>query len=352
MESPAPRILVVDDDPEIIDLIQEILELMESEVLVRMTGEQGLEFLYTELREGRSIDVVLLDVMMPGEDGFNILDQMKSDPQLSQIPVIMITGLNSVMAKTRGLQIGAEDYITKPFDPQELLARVGVVMRIRRTENMLRQRNQELAALDDINRTISSSLDLDEVLTSALSGLSQLVKADALAVVLNDDESDAWVIRAARTMKDVWLEGRVIPEDDDIIQTVSEEMRTIFQSTVENAFWNTALDVDCLEILCVPLVKNEDVVGALVALGSTDSLTSQHTPLVEHIAATVAVAVEKARLFRDLEVFAGAIERSQNQLIQAEKMAAVGRLAASLAHEINNPLQAIQNSLHLALHKG
>ena len=112
------------------------------------------------------------------------------------------------------------------------------------------------------------------------------------------------------------------------------------------------LDVSCLKLLCVPLVKNEEVVGALVALGSTDRLTSQHTPLVEHIAATVAVAVEKAQLFRDLEVFAGAIERSQNQLIQAEKMAAVGRLAASLAHEINNPLQAIQNSLHLALHKG
>jgi two-component system NtrC family sensor kinase len=351
MENATPRILVVDDDPEIIDLIQEILEMMEAEVLVRTNGEQGLECLYTELNDSRSLDVVLLDVMMPGEDGFHILDQMKTDRKLSQIPVIMITGLNSVVAKTRGLQMGAEDYITKPFDPQELLARVGVVMRIRRTENMLRQRNQELAALDDINRTISSSLDLDEVLTSALSGLSQLVKADALAVVLNDEESDAWVIRAARTVKDVWLEGRVIPEDDVIIRKVANEVQTIFQSTVENAFWNKVLDVQCLEILCVPLVKNEEVLGALIAMGSPASLTSQHTPLVEHIAATVAVAVEKAQLFRDLEVFAGAIERSQNQLIQAEKMAAVGRLAASLAHEINNPLQAIQNSLHLALHK-
>lgn len=352
MENSTPRILVVDDDPEIIDLITDILDLMESEVIVRMTGEDALDFLNKDMEQGGVLDVVLLDVMMPGEDGFHILYQIKSHPQFSQIPVIMITGLNSVIAKTRGLQMGAEDYITKPFDPQELLARVAVVMRIRRTENMLRRRNQELAAMDEINRAISSSLDIDEVLTTALSGLSQLVKAEALVVVLNDEESDAWVIRAARTTKDVWLEGRVLPDNDFILEKVTSEARTIFQSTLENSFWNTSLDVPCLEVLCVPLMKNEELVGALVALGSTDKLTSQHTSLVEHIAATVAVAVEKAQLFRELEVFAGAIERSQNQLIQAEKMAAVGRLAASLAHEINNPLQAIQNSLHLALHQG
>ena len=319
MENSTPRILVVDDDPEIIDLITDILDLMESEVSVRMTGEDALEFLNQDMEQGGVLDVVLLDVMMPGEDGFHILYQIKSHPQFSQIPVIMITGLNSVIAKTRGLQMGAEDYITKPFDPQELLARVAVVMRIRRTENMLRRRNQELAAMDEINRAISSSLDIDEVLTTALSGLSQLVKAEALAVVLNDEESDAWVIRAARTVKDVWLEGRVLPDDDIILEKVTTEARTIFQSTVENSFWNTTLDVSCLEVLCVPLMKNEELVGALVALGSTDKLTTQHTSLVEHIAATVAVAVEKAQLFRELEVFAGAIERSQTSSSRQKK---------------------------------
>ncbi len=102
----------------------------------------------------------------------------------------------------------------------------------------------------------------------------------------------------------------------------------------------------------MPLTKGSTRIGALVVLKQTAGLDEESVPLVEHLAATVSVAVQNARLFQDLESFAEEVERSQNQLIQAEKMAAVGRLAASLAHEINNPLQAIQNSLHLALHQG
>jgi signal transduction histidine kinase len=248
--------------------------------------------------------------------------------------------------------MGADDYIIKPFDPQELMARVGVVLRIRRTEQMLRRRNQELAALDDINRMVSSSLDLDEVLASALEGLGRLIETDALALVLNDEESQAWVVRTARAQSDVWLEGRVVPADDAVLHGVVIDDRSNLFRAVSEGFWNEALDRAPLDILCVPLTKGSERIGALVVLKQEAGLDEESIPLVEHLAATVSVAVQNARLFQDLESFAEEVERSQNQLIQAEKMAAVGRLAASLAHEINNPLQAIQNSLHLALHQG
>ncbi len=347
-----PRILIVDDEPEMIKLIENVLELLPSEILVEHDGDSALHLLHRQVVEAAPVDIVLLDIMMPGEDGFHILAKMKGDPELQQIPVILITGLNSISAKTRGLEMGADDYIIKPFDPQELLARVGVVARIRRTELMLRQRNQELAALDEINRTISSSLNLDEVLVSALSGLGRLIEADALAVVLTDEESDDWVIRAARSPVGVWLEGRLIPQEDPSLQQMASEVCPILKRCVASGFWANALEVSPLDILCVPLAKNDEAVGALVAIGRDNTLREQDIALTEHVAATVVIAVEKAWLFHDLEAFADEIERSQNQLIQAEKMAAVGRLTASLAHEINNPLQAIQNSLHLAAHKG
>jgi len=349
---PTPRILIVDDDPEMIRLIREVLELLPAEILVRNEGRSALQILHEEMEQNRSIDVVLLDIMMPGEDGFHILGRMKADPELEQIPVILITGLNSISAKTRGLQMGADDYIIKPFDPQEMLARLGVVLRIRRSEMMLRQRNQELAALDEINRTISSSLDLDEVLVSALNGLSQLVPAKILAVVLNDEETEERVIRTARSPAGLWLEGRLIPDDDVCIQPTTDGAQSQLVRDVAGGFWNRLLDQEPLDILCAPLAKNVETVGVLVAVAAPGRLRDQDITLAEHVAATVVVAVEKARLFHDLEAFADEIERSQNQLIQAEKMAAVGRLTASLAHEINNPLQAIQNSLHLAGHKG
>lgn len=345
------RILIVDDDPEMIRLVKEVLDLMPSEVLVENTGKDALALLHREI-ENDGVDVVLLDIMMPGEDGFHILDRMKSDPQLRQIPVILITGLNSIEAKTRGLQMGADDYIIKPFDPQELLARLDVVLRIRRTETMLRQRNRELAALDEINRAISASLDLDEVLVSALDGLNSLIEADALTIILDDAESDSLVIQASRSPDDMDLKGKVIPEDDATLRVAIDENRSTFQTSVTSGIWNEILDRSPLDLLCVPLLQEGYAIGAMLAASRPGGINRQHTHLVEHIAATVVIAVEKARMFQDLEAFAEEIERSQNRLIQAEKMAAVGRLTASLAHEINNPLQAVQNSLHLARHQG
>ncbi len=346
------RILVVDDDPKMIHLVKEVLDMIPCETLVAVDGEGALAVLHQELERGTPVDVVLLDVMMPGEDGFRILERMKGDAGLEQIPVILITGLDSIPSKTRGLQMGADDYVIKPFDPQELMARVGVVLRIRRTEQMLRRRNQELAALEDINRMVSSSLDLDEVLASALEGLGRLIDTDALALVLNDEESQAWVVRTARAQPGVWLAGRVVPNDDVILHgSLAGGHSTLFRA-LDGGFWNEVLGRPSLDILCVPLVKGNDHIGALVVLKQAAGLDEESIPLVEHLAATVSVAVQNARLFQDLESFAEEVERSQNQLIQAEKMAAVGRLAASLAHEINNPLQAIQNSLHLALHPG
>jgi signal transduction histidine kinase/DNA-binding response OmpR family regulator len=408
-----PRILIVDDDPEMIKLIRDILELMPSEILVAREGDEALQLLRRQPGDARQatgapksagpnpqsargsqsddarlpVDIVLLDIMMPGEDGFHILTKMKSDPELQQIPVILITGLNSIAAKTRGLEMGADDYIVKPFDPQELLARVGVVARIRRTELMLRQRNQELAALDEINRTISSSLNLDEVLVAALYGLRDLVEADVLAVVLNDERqpaasrpesanpqsaiqnphTDDWIVRASapspsggaesptlgrQEREDTRLEGRQVPQSDPLLQQVTSEGRSVLARDVIDGFWCRALERSPLDVLCVPLIKNDEAVGALVTIGRAGSLREQDIALVEHVAATLVIAVEQAWLFHDLEAFAEEVERSQSQLLQAEKMAAVGRLTASLAHEINNPLQAIQNSLHLASHKG
>lgn len=345
-----PRVLVVDDEPEMIQLVKEVLALLPCEILEATNGELALEMLRRELAQGQLIDAMLLDVMLPGADGFRILEAVKADPLLEPIPVILITGLDSVSAKARGLQRGADDYVTKPFDPQELLARIGVVLRIRRTEQMLRRRNQELAALDELNRLVSSSLELDRVLLSALEGLGRLVETEVLAFILNEEEVGDWVIRAARCPAGTWLEGRVVTVDGGPPGEALRSGRPVLLQAIEESFWSEAVGLAPLDLLCVPMVTHQEAVGLLVVAGRAGRLSAEHTPFLEQVAATVAVAVDNARLYGELAAFADELERSQSQLIQAEKMAAVGRMAASIAHEINNPLQAIQNSLHLSLH--
>ena len=345
-----PRVLVVDDDLEMITFVQEILGLVPCDILIAQYGEAGLTILRQELENKKTIDAMLLDVVMPGEDGFSILAKLKSDPLLQQVPVILVTGVGEVQNKARGLQIGADDYITKPFDPQELLARINAVLRIRRSEQMLRRRNQELAALNELSQMVSASLDLDEVLTSALVGLEHLLDVYGLVIVLNDDESDEWIVRTARTPEGIWLEGRVLPSMEGNAAKTLEQGIPILETGLEASFWNKALKMSQLDLLHVPLLTHDEPVGLLIVAGETGTLNRDHLPLLQHIATTVSVAIENARLYGELSAFAQELEHSQSQLVQAEKMAAVGRLAASIAHEINNPLQAIQNSMHLATH--
>ncbi len=314
------------------------------------SGSEGLETLRGEIEGGREVAAVLLDVVMPDMDGFRVLEHLKSEERLRQIPVILLTGVGEAKQKARGLRMGADDYVTKPFDPQELLARINVVLRIRQSEQMLRRRNQELAALNEINRMISSTLDLDEVLALALHGLDRLIQARATAIILSDEESGSWSIRTARSPAETWLEGRRLPLDDLTMAQVVEAKQPLFAGAVADPFWGGILGLTSLDRLYVPLVMHNQTIGMLAVIGMAGELEREHIPLLQHIASTLSVAVENARLYGELEAFAAELERSQSQLIQAEKMAAVGRLAASIAHELNNPLQAVQNSLHLARH--
>jgi DNA-binding response OmpR family regulator len=114
-------VLVVDDDADIRDLVGELLRRAGHEVIEAPDGESGLKLFYAQ-----QPDLVVLDVSMPGLDGWEVLKRIR---ELSDLPVLMLTARAEELEKVRGLRAGADDYVTKPFGRQELLARVDAALR-------------------------------------------------------------------------------------------------------------------------------------------------------------------------------------------------------------------------------
>lgn len=120
----AQRILIVDDDRQIVRVLRAYLEQDGFQALVAYDGEQALH----ALRHDKP-DLVILDLMLPERDGWQLTRLVRSDPSLQHIPIIMLTARMEEADRVVGLELGADDYVTKPFSPREVVARVRAVLR-------------------------------------------------------------------------------------------------------------------------------------------------------------------------------------------------------------------------------
>ncbi|HDD24687.1 MAG TPA: response regulator [Chloroflexi bacterium] len=123
------KILLVDDDPDFVEATRTVLESVPYEVIVAYDGDEGL----AKVKEEQP-DLILLDIIMPTQDGFHVCEKLKSDPDLWHIPVIMLTSLSQQISQTTyslqdGMMLEADDFIDKPVRPQELLARIARLLR-------------------------------------------------------------------------------------------------------------------------------------------------------------------------------------------------------------------------------
>ncbi|NTW98276.1 MAG: response regulator, partial [Oscillochloris sp.] len=202
--------MVVDDDPVIRHLMQRSLQSQGCEVMIAASAAEALESALAQ-----PPDIILLDVMLPDTDGLEICRRIRAEALLAEVPVIMITSLNDADVRLRSLEVGADDFITKPIDFIELRARVGSILRLNRYRRLLEERTQRLRAEEGMMRRnrelsllnafiISTSTQLqtnrhtEELLRYASTALVQALDLSAAeAWLLLDDQAE--LIQAGAT---------------------------------------------------------------------------------------------------------------------------------------------------------
>lgn len=355
-----PLVLIADDQEHSVILLRRIFQRDGFDVESAKDGEIALE----KARKLRP-DLILMDVQMPRMDGFEVTRQLREDPATARIPVIFVTAAaREPTDVAHGLNLGADDYIRKPYDYHELLARARSKMRARQLEDRLQQRSEELEALVRIGGELNQRLGLEELAERLLEIARQEFNAAFAELVLFDPAGEPIMLMDTQQgMADpanvlarladphsaialVYRSGEpiLLPGNDDGSEIVAR---------LERAGLSSAM--------VAPLRHHGRLLGMLgVAVGDQRRLSDSDLRMLRSIGEQAALAVRNAQLYAELQSYAQTLEdkveqrsrelqAAQAELIRAEKLAALGRMAAGIAHEVNNPLQPILNCLEVAI---
>ncbi len=149
-----PRILLVDDDPDILDVLEITLSEEDYEILKAGDGEEAIRII-----RSKPLDLVLLDYNMPKKNGRQVCLEVKKDLLLQHVPIIMVTGKGELDDKIGGIDAGADDYVVKPFEPKELLARIRMILRRTQRDleaNPLTRLPGNVTILNDLSQRLES----------------------------------------------------------------------------------------------------------------------------------------------------------------------------------------------------
>lgn len=211
IETPSKgTILIVDDTPANVSVLFDFLAENGYKVLVAQEGKRAIQ-----KAEYGLPDLILLDVMMPGIDGFETCRRLKSNPKTQDIPIIFMTALSDSPNKIKGFELGAVDYVTKPFQQEEVLARINTHLTIRYLQKNLQVKNAELAdknrelnaftrtVAHDLKTPVTNLISLSELLLEEHSGGLHAQALQSLQHILKSGENMLSLIRALQLLERV-----------------------------------------------------------------------------------------------------------------------------------------------------
>ena len=316
----AATILVVDDSRINLKAVSRML-VGHFRVLTAESGPAALAIAAGTPRP----DLILLDVMMPEMDGYEVMERLRADDATRAIPVIFVTARVTDEDEQHGLSLGAADYITKPFSPAILLARIRNHLQLKRAQDALRDHNANLeASVTERTAALRAVLDSADQLIAMISPEGGILAINRIGA----EQFRATPARLyGRNLFDLLPPEFGIPVSDQI----AEVIRTDRTGEVDAAWEDRIFHVTVYPVPGLPLrvvVYASDVTDQVAAEADLRKEREQLATSLAH----------QRELNRKLE-------EAQNQLLQSEKMASLGQLAAGVAHELNNPIGFVRSNV-------
>ncbi|MFZ5822670.1 MAG: response regulator [Chloroflexota bacterium] len=288
------KILIADDLPDNITLLA---RYMANEGFNYITASNGLEAL--EKVRAETPDLVLLDVNMPEKDGFVVLEELRADPAIEHIPVIILTAARpSADDIHAGLNLGADDYITKPFDKRELFARIRTKLRVKEAEDALRRRNKELNVLPEIGKDLSARPDINELTDVVLRRAVETLGAMFGHIIIFMPKAPFHKEYRIPDPSKPNLEAHFPPLNGFLDQIKETRQGLIVDNTHADPRWQTLTGDPTRSVLMAPMFGRLDLIGLLVLTHEkVKYFNTDHQLLLQAIASQAAIAVENAQLY-------------------------------------------------------